>query len=1075
MLTTKTNETYQKLFDDPIWSNGLYMFEKSKLLDEGETTPDNSELELDQLLESNEDFIQWVKTSGGNKDAMYSLLDEFGVSPENFKNILLDKDDRLYDHSEVKWFNFFKSIFEGDTLLTKEEYNFVQQSDIPFKKIVYPFLRKAKEIVIEQWESKYDDVIDQNLFLQSIYKALLTEILKLSSKTMIYELNKSRLLKELEGRTSEARYEHFLSLKFGSDEKIIRFLSQYPVLARLISESIQNITYNFLTVLGNFLLDLNEIEAAMDIHIDKIKTFSMLGDLHKDGKSVMLINFSHDSIIYKPRSLSIDIHFQTLLEWFNQKGLKEPLRLTKVINRDEYGWMEYIRNNECDSVDEICNFYEKQGEYLAILYLLNATDFHYENIIAAGDDPVLIDLESLFHNDINNIKEYKTSATQIASEKITYSVVRTSLLPVLAFDFIFDMDVSGLGGGLSQQISRYRVANLETDKMKMELTEVMSTQGKNLPIFKSELQTPDQFIDDIKRGFRNAYKLIQDNLEELKSANGPIAMFGNDEIRLILRNTIVYSKLLEASTHPKYLQDGLERDKLLLYLWRLNIELPDRKETIISEHKEMLRGDIPYFSAIINSKNIMGDYKKEIDNILKETSLSFVMQRLNSINEEDCKLQLRFIDETFQTKYYLSKEYNTAHTNIRTESNLNYLDNKEEFLQGAINIGENLLKDAIWGHDNKTVTWLGMGMNEDEKLQYKVMDIGLYNGSLGMALFFAYLGKESRDERFTKIAKACVNTALSEDLLKKHGYISAFSGYGSVVYVLNQLSSIWKDESLNEVSKKYINKIAEHINGNKNYDLLNGLAGTLIVCLDFYTSTSYKKALEIAIRCGDSLISNASKMREGVAWPITATSTPLAGLSHGNTGISLALLKLYDHTKKSEYLECALAGIEYENSLYVPKKNNWMDLRVVKDKENPEFSAYWCNGAPGIGIGRLYMLDYYESDSVKEDLKRCLDQTLATGFNNTNYSLCHGDFGNLELILNTAIKANDKALYNESYKIASNILEYVREDNNHWKCGIPGGQQTPNFMVGMSGIGYSLLRFYNNNIPSVIGVLEPQQ
>ena len=32
-----------------------------------------------------------------------------------------------------------------------------------------------------------------------------------------------------------------------------------------------------------------------------------------------------------------------------------------------------------------------------MLYALEATDFHSENLIAAGEHPVLVDLESLFH------------------------------------------------------------------------------------------------------------------------------------------------------------------------------------------------------------------------------------------------------------------------------------------------------------------------------------------------------------------------------------------------------------------------------------------------------------------------------------------------------------------------------------------------------------------------------------------------------------------------------------------------------------------------------------------------------
>ena len=36
----------------------------------------------------------------------------------------------------------------------------------------------------------------------------------------------------------------------------------------------------------------------------------------------------------------------------------------------------------------------KAGPDLAMLNVMEATDFHYENLIAAGEHPVLIDLES---------------------------------------------------------------------------------------------------------------------------------------------------------------------------------------------------------------------------------------------------------------------------------------------------------------------------------------------------------------------------------------------------------------------------------------------------------------------------------------------------------------------------------------------------------------------------------------------------------------------------------------------------------------------------------------------------------
>ena len=59
--------------------------------------------------------------------------------------------------------------------------------------------------------------------------------------------------------------------------------------------------------------------------------------------------------------------------------------------------MEFVAASGCTEAEAIQRFYERQGAYLALLYALEATDFHLENLIAAGEYPVWVDLESLFH------------------------------------------------------------------------------------------------------------------------------------------------------------------------------------------------------------------------------------------------------------------------------------------------------------------------------------------------------------------------------------------------------------------------------------------------------------------------------------------------------------------------------------------------------------------------------------------------------------------------------------------------------------------------------------------------------
>lgn len=51
------------------------------------------------------------------------------------------------------------------------------------------------------------------------------------------------------------------------------------------------------------------------------------GDSHHGGKSVFIPEFESGwQLVYKPRSLAVDGHFQELLLWLNQQGTHPPFK-----------------------------------------------------------------------------------------------------------------------------------------------------------------------------------------------------------------------------------------------------------------------------------------------------------------------------------------------------------------------------------------------------------------------------------------------------------------------------------------------------------------------------------------------------------------------------------------------------------------------------------------------------------------------------------------------------------------------------------------------------------------------------
>ena len=63
------------------------------------------------------------------------------------------------------------------------------------------------------------------------------------------------------------------------------------------------------------------------------------GDAHRRGRTVAILRFSNGfTLVYKPRSQSIDAHFGELLAWMNRAGFETPFYVPTVIDRGDYGW-----------------------------------------------------------------------------------------------------------------------------------------------------------------------------------------------------------------------------------------------------------------------------------------------------------------------------------------------------------------------------------------------------------------------------------------------------------------------------------------------------------------------------------------------------------------------------------------------------------------------------------------------------------------------------------------------------------------------------------------------------------------
>ena len=127
--------------------------------------------------------------------------------------------------------------------------------------------------------------------------------------------------------------------------------------------------------------------------------------------------------------------------------------------------------------------------------------------------------------------------------------------------------------------------------------------------------------------------------------------------------------------------------------------------------------------------------------------------------------------------------------------------------------------------------------------------------------------------------------------------------------------------------------------------------------------------------------------------------------------------------------------------------------------------------APGIGLGRLRLLRHLDDPAIRAEIEVAIQSTLAAGFG-YNRSLCHGDLGNLDLVLEAARTLDPERWREPCDRVTTAILEGIA--HNGPRCGNPLGVASPGFMTGLAGIGYQLLRLAEPaRVPSVLTFSPP--
>lgn len=1089
---------------NPVWYKALTLKERALLLQKMSLDGNLPKTSLDTriiakrlerwrnepVFQANPEYLErYLSLYGLTEASLVYLLSQtpvelqtaYGETPQ----WLLDLDTAYTDHTSEQPLFFL----EEDHLaqLPVDAANLMR-----FLHLVEPVIRQGWRKLHQKLDVYFSTQPQAAIFpaldylLDSLVLNLTAKLIETVTRALLLEINIARMNDALEGETPEVRFRNFL-LNLRDPQNAVAILEDYPVMARLVvnyTESWIETNFNMIQRLAEDWEMLQEVFGLKDAgQIAAVEGGA--GDTHRGGESVHIFTFTSGAkLVYKPRSLNVDEHFQKLLAWFEERGSTFDFRLLKLLNRGTYGWVEYVNYQEASKQDDIFSFYMQQGGYLALLYLLHATDFHSENLIASGKHPVLVDLEALFHPMV--WVPTNSDVNLLVNRVLSNSVFSIGLLPrrmYVSDDLQDGIEMSGLGGE-GGQLTPHNIPTWEglgTDEMRFIRKKVQLAASQNQPRLNGEVVKLLDYETPLIDGFSQMYQALMDHRDELLKEDSPLSAFGDDEVRHLVRETRSYALRLLESYHPNLLQDSLRRERFLGNVW-VNLQYnPLIEPAIPHELNDLLAGDIPSFYTKPNSRDLLNSAGEVVaKDCFEQSGLDIVRKRLEEFNPKDLSRNLWFIRSSF-TALIMGEDsgHFPSYAVTPTEASAT----PDQLIEEAKKIGDYLVDMVLTDPtDTSNITWLGLRLMNERVWTLDAAGLDFYNGLTGIAHFLAYLGDITGEKQYHDLALSALQTTrkaismyLDDEALasRVRFTIGAFGELGGAIYTLAHFGKLYDMPELWEEAERIASRL--QIEDDQVFDVISGTAGALMSLLALYDVYPSQKVLEIAKACGDHLLKNSIQTEDGVGWMTTEMSeSPLSGFSHGVAGVGLSLLRLSAITGDERYKETARLALQYERSLFVPEKHNWLDLRnIYPDQADENFMVAWCHGAPGIGIARLEAMEYLPDDpKMVEEVNAAIETTIQQGFGR-NHCICHGDIGNLELLLNASIKLNDEQLRQNTYQIAEALLQTSVEHG--WLCGVPLGVQTPGLMYGMAGIGYGLLRLAKpDHVPSLLAVASPK-
>ena len=835
------------------------------------------------------------------------MLKENNMTEEEFAYALQPEVDIKKQEGD-EWFDTFTEIMDGFKDEMIDTAAGIGLTGIPFTL----YLRKKLNEAVKNL--KHVKVSEKTI--QAFIQSHVTEMFMVFGKLTALRLAIYKEHHKFRARNEKKQFTEFLKNSFGKKEDFISFYESYPVAARVATVRTLFMIKNYTNILEHLDKDHKEVEkfiGSKKLTLTDIKLST--GDSHAQGNSVSILKFDDKKLVYKPKDLRINQAFESFVDWYTKASGMLEVKIPKGIYKETYAYNEFIEKKYCRSEEEVERFYTRYGYLVALCYLFNINDLHLENLIANGEYPVIIDMETLFQVPT---KVMEDSATFDMTKRLEVESVAASMLLPRQVHVGTDKDVNmsalnGKGGEASNKILAPK--NMDTSNFHYENVKGYFTGGDNIPQYDEE---KDVDVSKYSLVIIEAFdQFMQFILENKNAALKELEAFKGKQVRALFKSTERYASMIRYADHPNYNEDMKYRERLMMNIWAYPYV---DKRIIKSEVNDLLFNDIPIFFAKTDSKDVIDSHGKIYFHFLDKSGYELARRKLMHLSDKEIRLQktimmlsLGIVDP------YLNREI--GRTGIIQEAK------KIDYLAQAKRLADELINKAYV--KNNECSFASLDRNDNDHWELHPCNVNLYGGFGGIAVLFLELYRATKDKKYIDFYHMVMGSAIK--IAGNSDISSAFSGRLSLIYPMllekKYLRRVRDREFLKKVVK-ILNKLTkEELEEYEHHDYVRGISGIVRI---LNLLRSYFPGLKLT---EDTLDKYIDLLTDEVNKEY-ASGNSKAGIAHGISGMMYGLV----------------SGGKYD-----PKEVKKLLDHEFNQEVSPENAFKWNEGYPGMIQARIAM------------------------------------------------------------------------------------------------------------------------